>query len=182
MGSQQKEQFYNEAFTNDRNYNVHYTSCNYLSMWRDILKFINKNDSIIELACGPGQFADLLYEYGVRKYKGYDFSSRAIEMAYENCPEFNFAKKDLFEFIPDYSDTDLIIILEFLEHVDDDISILKLIPSGKNILFTVPSFDGTAHVRYFNNIDEINQRFIKVIDIKELYQFGNHFVCYGVKK
>jgi SAM-dependent methyltransferase len=179
MGKVQAEKFYNDAFDNDRNYNVHYSSCNYYQLWKDILKLIDVESSIMELGCGVGQFANLLFDTGAENYIGFDFSETAIIKARITNPYMAFVKMDFDKETPDYLQADEIIILETLEHLKDDIGLLKSIPVGKKVLFTVPTFDGTAHERFFTDEKMVLDRYDKLFDRIEFYPFGNYFVYVG---
>ena len=180
MGKEQNNKFYDSAFITDRNYLVHYTKCNYYQLWKIIIERMNdivdKNKKIIELGCGVGQFAHFLFDSGYKNYLGYDFSYVAIEKAFKTS-EQSFICLDFFKRFN--IDGDIYILLEVLEHLEKDIELLNKIPFEKLIIITVPNFDGTAHVRFFNNEIEIRERYANIINIKEIYKYTNHFLIIG---
>lgn len=114
---------------------------------------VREPSRILELGCGPGFFAKVLYDRGHRNYCGVDFSSVCIEQARERVPEFKFIVGNLLDKKVQamFSDYNIFVLLEVLEHIVRDLDILKAIPVGKVIIFSVPSrgSTGTVHVRKF---------------------------------
>lgn len=123
---------------------------------------------IIEIGCGSGQFAGMLFDNGYINYIGYDFSAVAIDLAKKRNPEFcgNFLVQDIREVnFSDPFNTGLYVCFEVLEHLKDDIGILKSLPQGSTLLFSVPNFDSFNHVRKFNGLKDIVERYGDCIDI-----------------
>jgi len=54
---------------------------------------------------------------------------------------------------------DSVICSEFLEHVEDDIEVLKKIRSGARFYGSVPNFPFESHVRHFNNKADVEDRY-----------------------
>jgi hypothetical protein len=77
-----------------------------------------------------------------------------------------FKVMDLAREFPEVGDR-MVVCLEMLEHIEDDLSIIKRIPSGTWILFSVPSYDYKSHVRHFASMGEVYKRYnpyMKVFD------------------
>lgn len=53
---------------------------------------------------------------------------------------------------------------ELLEHVDDDLGVLRQIPRRTLTLFSVPNFDDPAHVRYFSSETAVGRRYRGLFD------------------
>jgi trans-aconitate methyltransferase len=166
-GVEQPADFYDKTFELNKGYRQHYTESHYYPIWAvimDRIKSIN-NPSIIDIGCGPGQFACMMRDYGVQNYTGVDFSTSRIAHAKTICPDFSFYKVDIFE---DRSllniKYDCAIILEFLEHVEDDLTILKKIKTGTKVLATVPNFPAQGHVRYFSDEGEVLSRYSSLFE------------------
>ena len=66
------------------------------------------------------------------------------------------------------------MLIETLEHLDD-LQVIENIPQGKNIIFSVPTFDDPAHVRVYPSENFIKNRF-KGLDIKSIELVGNIFL------
>ena len=137
----------------------------YYPVWKRALAWIGKAN-VIDLGCGPGQFGLCCMRKGL-VYQGYDFSPKAIEMAGEMTghPEF-FHVADITKGVPiTYDKHSVVVTLETLEHINDDLAILKSIPKGMRVIFSVPSFDYKSHVRFFKNIVEAKRRYKPLVNI-----------------
>lgn len=140
----------------------------WLDNYKKTMSVINKNDRILDLGCGAGRFAKLLFLNGFKKYLGVDFSAELIKECNTYVPEFNFICGNILEF-DDYENYDTIVILEVLEHIKDDIKLLKSIPKGKTIVFSVPNYLSSGHVRAFSNFKMINDRYGKYVNARNVY-------------
>ena len=112
------------------------------------------------MGCGAGQLASLIRDKGFKNYIGIDFSKVAIDIAIKVCPEFKFICEDILnsENLKKI-DYDFVIILEVLEHVEEDKILLSKIKSGTKIIAMVPNFDSESHVRYFSSKKEVKDRY-----------------------
>jgi 2-polyprenyl-3-methyl-5-hydroxy-6-metoxy-1,4-benzoquinol methylase len=170
-GKERPAEYYDRAFMRERWYE-HYTKSEYYSIWTVIEDRISKKlpVTILDIGCGPGQFASFLNDRNYTDYIGLDFSKTAIEQAIKKCPHFEFIIADIFETdILTVKDYDLVICTEVLEHVENDFEILKRIKNGTRFIGTVPNFPYPSHVRYFKDAMEVNeryQRFFKTLNLK----------------
>ena len=166
--------WFNNAFKNTPEYQVHYTESSYYFLWSVLLDRIKRGNvkSIIDLGCGPGQFASLLFDNEIERYLGIDFSEEAIKLAKSICPKFNFKVMDLAksDILATY-DYDCVITMEFLEHIEFDIDVLKQIKSGTKVFATVPNFPYVSHVRHFENTDEVINRYNYLFSEFSVYPF-----------
>lgn len=161
-GHEKGSEWYDATFESVDHWRSHYSQSEYYFIWTvivDRLLTINAK-SVLEIACGTGQLACLINDKGVQKYSGFDFSPKRIEQAKRACPEFSFRvedafKTDLFATFP----YDAVICTEFLEHIDNDIEILKRIKPGSKFYGTVPNFPFVSHVRYFESAEEVINRY-----------------------
>jgi len=155
-------EWYDSSFEKNDHWKYHYSLSLYYFLWTVIADRIVRSgiDSILDIGCGPGQLACLLREKGVKRYHGFDFSSKRIAQAKKTCPEFTFSREDAFQ-------TDLfatydyraVICNEFLEHVEADIEILNRIKPNTKFYGTVPNFPYISHVRHFKNKREVYDRY-----------------------
>ena len=155
-------EWYDASFEKADHWKWHYSLSHYYFLWTVISDRIIREgiDSILEIGCGSGQLACLIREKGIKKYHGFDFSSKRIAQAKKVCPEFDFSVQDAFktDIFTTY-DYNAVICTEFLEHVERDIAVLNRIRSGTNFYGAVPNFPFTSHVRHFKSEGEVVARY-----------------------
>lgn len=126
---------------------------------------------IADLGCGTGSIAAILEEIGFQKdnYHGFDFSKIRIETARKRHPGWTFVVGDVFsdDIKSQFPGFDCFIIVELIEHVSKDWELLESLPGGSHVVLSVPNFDDPAHVRWFNNVDEIVARYSPFIDFQQ---------------
>lgn len=153
--------WYDEMYeVNQRLYDVEPQDSVYFPAWSALATRVPERAAILEVGCGSGQLAQLLLGESARSYVGFDFSSRAIELARRRVPHGDFRVADarntaLF----DEASYNLVVCTEVLEHVDDDRALLRRISPGVRVLATVPTFDSTTHVRFFDDAAEAQKRY-----------------------
>ena len=161
-------EWYDRAFEEADDYSAHYSKSSYYSSWTVIIDRIRQagSKSILEIACGPGQLACALRETGLLDaYTGFDFAEKRVAAARRVCPEFRFEVADafvttLFDDVP----YDTVISTEFLEHITDDIGVIRRIKPGTRLIGTVPNYPYTSHVRHFRDVAEVAERYAAHFD------------------
>lgn len=166
-------------------YRRHYRNTPYYPLWKKAASYIDLKSRILDLGCGPGQFAQMLFDMGVKNYRGIDFSAEAIRMAREKGSGFICA--DILTC--DYGDYDTVVCLETLEHIPGDLAVIGRIKKGASIIFSVPDYDSPTHVRLFKDMKKVKNRYGRLIDIRESSEFiiseksfGKIYLCKGVIK
>ena len=142
------------------------------SPWRDLYEAAASLLSpqghavIADIGCGTGRFARLLCDRGYTQYWGVDFSDARICEARTYVPEFQFSVGNIFDtWVKEkFRKFNTFVLLENLEHIDDDLTLLSTIPSGSRVIFSVPNYDSEAHVRFFNNAEEVIKRYSSLLD------------------
>lgn len=168
-------------------YHKHYTESVYYNSWKQAisyLTFLSRDISIIDIGCGVGQFANMLFDQGFHNYHGIDFAEKAIVIAKQANPKFqdrfmvdDAFKSSIFEF-----NYDLVILFEILEHLNEDLKLLERIKPGKKVLFSVHNFPDDNHVRYFTSIERVIARYsksVKILDTKTV-NLNNSLCLYYV--
>ena len=174
-------------------YHIHYSESRYFPVWDRGAEIISSIDNpyILDIGCGPGQFAHLLFDRGITTYKGIDHSSEAIKLAQKNVPQWaeNFTVSDIFKMDALSKNFNIIIMFEVLEHLERDLDLLRLIPSGAKILFSVPSYGSESHVRQFKRCQDVKKRYALLVDITLVEDFTDCpepgktiFIVYGTIK
>ena len=84
-------------------------------------------------------------------------------MARMICPEYEFLVADVFKSeILSSRVYDCVLMIEFLEHVKGDKDAIRRINAGTIVYGAVPNFSNPAHVRYFRDVDEVQERYSDV--------------------
>ena len=131
--------------------------------------------NILDVGCGCGTFAEAMYY--TWEYRGFDFSEEAIKKALQRnvmIPSgdnpYNFWVGDCFDhtnYLP--LDYNVIVCGQVLEHVDD-LRLLRMFPREVRIICTVPMFDDPAHVRYYESLADVHNRFNDSMRIDQIVQ------------
>lgn len=121
---------------------------------------------IVDLGCGTGRFAKLLERHGHLHYYGYDFAPAVVAEAQRYCPGADFELCDLREWQhgPDLPDNVCYVLLEVLEHLDDDRDLLGRLAPGQPVVFSVPNFWSESHVRRFLQPSHVFERYGDLLD------------------
>jgi glycosyltransferase involved in cell wall biosynthesis len=115
---------------------------------------------ILDMGCGTGALKNFIGYHC--EYKGFDFCGVAEGPGFE--------QGNIYEYPLEGYDT--YVCLEVLEHVDD-IAVLKRIPCGKTVIFSVPSFPDDSHLRTYT-IPLAAERFGDYFSEMELRRFDMH--------
>jgi len=184
MGKELPSKYYNEHIPKT-------ISSYWVNLYNKAIELLplDVNIKIAELGCGPGLFAEFLYEKGYKNYWGLDFSEKCIELSRERIPLYQFSVGNLYDnnVQKKFINYDVFIIIETLEHIRDDLSIINAIPKGKEIIFSVPNRNDLAHVRHFISMETVRHRYKTSIKfIKESVILGikakKFFLVYGIKR
>jgi len=164
---QKDAKWYNDSFKGNERYHAHYTNSHYYFLWSVIgYHLLNREPvNILDVGCGPGQFAMFLKDIGITNYVGLDFSTERITHAKINMPNSKFVVADAFksDLIKDIT-FDTIVCMEFLEHVNEDLKFIKRLNEGVHFIGTVPNFPYFSHVRHFKDSKEVIKRYASFFD------------------
>lgn len=145
----------------------------YYPIWVELLSYLDKESKVFELGCGVGQLAQLMIESNIHYVGGLDFSIEAINQAKSILPKINFINENIYSIdLSSQPEYNTIVCCEVFEHIQDDLLVLKNIPSGKNVIFTVPNFDSKSHLRHFDSSTSIENRYKSYLDISLIHYFA----------
>jgi 2-polyprenyl-3-methyl-5-hydroxy-6-metoxy-1,4-benzoquinol methylase len=165
-GKEQSADFYDKRFASKSRWREHYTKSRYYPVWTVVADRLKRARvaRVVDIGCGPGQFACVLRDQGIEHYVGLDFSPLRLEHARKICPEYTFQQTDIFQsdFLSTH-DYDAVVLLEFLEHVERDLEALSRIKPGTLVIATVPNFTDRGHVRFFEKADAVLERYGAVL-------------------
>jgi len=126
------------------------THCRYTEIYKVVANWAGDR-RVLDIGCGQGK----LGEY-IKNYDGFDMVKNPYRVA------------DIYTH--DYGDYDIYVLLEVLEHLVRDTEVLDKVPVGKEVIFSVPSFDDPAHVRLFSE-DTARWRYRNLVKIEEVIPF-----------
>lgn len=133
---------------------------------------------VVDLGCGTGRFAEQIRRREqTTNFEGIDFSSAAIAECRRYVPEWSdkFRVEDLRDWqpCPERLSNTVYTCLETLEHLEDDMSLVRRIPVGHQFVFSVPNFGGEAHLRTFQNVSDAWLRYGQLLDVTAWHRIGS---------
>lgn len=146
--------YYNEKTGAGRS---HFQSPFHKELYDSVASFLNSNDKIVDLGCGAGRLLRSLKSS--KKYIGMDFSTKRIQFAREAFRGRNFKVGDITKFDDLYLNFDTFVLVEVLEHINDDIGVIGNIPLGSKVVMANPNQWADAHVRKFESEEYIKERY-----------------------
>ncbi|WP_072620554.1 class I SAM-dependent methyltransferase [Spirulina major] len=138
-GVEQPPEFYDHTYQSKAHWKKHYTASHYYPLWTVIADRIRhlRVNKVVDIGCGPGQVACLLRDIQVPDYIGLDFSPARIAKARSVCPEYEFRVADIFKNnLLALGDYDCVLIMEFLEHIEQDLTVLNQVFPSTIVLGT----------------------------------------------
>lgn len=180
--------FWDDEYRANLKYQVKQPHEDYTKCWDTIFDDI-KHSNIIDLGCGPGLFAQYLNSGSYTgNYVGYDFSQKAINMARDkNLPQnFRFECEEITpNSISELTKGDLhkdtvVTAISFLQHLEDDKTILNAINPNMPIIATIIRTFGISHVRHFQTVIEAGDYYGDFFDSFVLC--GKHILARRIRK
>lgn len=134
----------------------------WLPMYEHLASLIQPHEEVVDLGCGTGRFLELLSRRShYARLIGYDWSQEAIEEGKRYAHKAMFLQESMEDWRPasDRPGNTVYVCSEVLEHLEDDLALVRKIPSGHRFIFTVPNFDSASHVRVFRNVGDLWGRY-----------------------
>lgn len=180
--AEQPASFYNQYFQETPAYRLPFEDSHYFPLWVQVEFQLRpfKQQRILDLGCGPGQFAQYLKSKNYPNYRGVDFSEQAVNMARQSC-DYPFEVGDALTDSPYQKPFDAVVSLEMLEHIQGDLQVLNQLPHGTFCVFSVPNFDHPGHVRWFRSEYQVRKRYYRLIDIQQIHFINNIYLCSGTR-
>lgn len=149
--------------------------CKQDKMRQRSLKMIKSKGLILELGCGKGNFAKLLFDNGYKNYLGVDILEKNTAAAKKLVPDFKFWTANIFssKVFSKILEAQTLVSFETLEHLgtvkgNEDINFLLSIPIRKRIIFSVPNSPyQKEHKRWFE-LEGWKNRYKDILDYKEI--------------
>lgn len=171
-------------------YTCHYVDSVYYPCWSKAIDYVSGR--VLELGCGTGQFADMLKENKKCEYIGIDLNEEWINFAKENY-DMDFRVMDIFQVDWQKTKVNTVVAFQVFEHLAKDRELIKRIPRGTKIIFSVPNFWSKDHVRVYPDKRSIKDRYSTLMKIRSIDRFVTLkremplisnliFLCYGIKR
>lgn len=141
----------------------------WLPVYQEAAVWISPAHEVVDLGCGTGRFLRLLLDrdhYG--RLSGLDFSQAAVDVARTYLPDTTIDIADLRAWEPDgdRAGNTTYVCLEVLEHLEDDQDLVRRIPPGHDLVFSVPNYESQAHLRVFHDAGDIVRRYDSWLDFR----------------
>jgi len=182
MGKERDVIFYDTIFKSSEAYSLETSGydCRYAEVYNKSLANLTKDDIILELGCGTGQLAEMIVKGGFNYLQGIDFSPEALKIAKQRVSaDFFLCDLNLYRF---YSDYNTIIATEVFEHIINDLEIIARIKKGTKVIFSVPTFNNAAHVRFFETPETVIERYGSLFEDYTVITIDKIFLFVGIKK
>lgn len=152
----------------------------WLPVYTEVAARIPPTAKVVELGCGTGRFIALLWRQGHEaSIIGVDWAKAAIKEArvYAKPPagrRCKFQCRDLATWTAGkIAASTVFVCLETLEHLLDDLNLVRRIPPGHRFLFSVPNFWTESHQRVFCSLREIWARYGPLLTFRSWSLVGN---------
>jgi len=150
-------------------YDLPYWHCGYYPLFKRVRDQVLRRGakSVLEVGCGTGAFAHLLMTTTSIKYRGFDFSKVAVAKAIARTrqPAAFYVGNAVEDVSYAHDSYDCIVCTEVLEHLEQDLEVIKKWQPGTFCVCSVPNFDDETHVRHFDSIDQVRTRYAPLIAI-----------------
>ena len=146
----------------------------WLPLYQEAASWMPANHPVVDLGTGTGRFPHMLYNthhYGA--IVGVDFSEAALAEASayfiaNTVPHISLRHEDLRDWHPagDRDGNTSYTCLEVLEHLDDDLDLVRRVPPGHQFVFSVPNYESESHVRVFRNAGDVWARYAHLLEFR----------------
>ena len=171
-----QKKYFDEHYRNTKP--VDYRDSKYFHLWSMIITVLKLNNikSVLEAGCGDGQFGRMVLNNGIN-YRGFDFSKEGLK----HCKLLNVFLGDVTDKSSYEGTEEAIVCTEVLEHIEDDIDIIKKMPEEKLIIISVPDFKHKAHIRRFKSKKEVFKRYGKFFSYFRIAKIRRQYLFWGYK-
>lgn len=171
---------YDEMFQSAAVFGLPYRRSPYYPLFREVRRALARvaPRSVLEVGCGTGPLAHLLFDSMNIDYRGFDFSPVAVERARRRTG------RDTPFFVGDATqavtyagiDYEAVVCTEVLEHIEDDLGAVSHWVPGAYCVCSVPNYDSDTHVRWFRSAHDVRERYGSLIEIESIVRRRKPFL------
>ena len=175
-GEERASGWYDRMFSRARHYHEPYNSSRYYFLWAVIADRLRRDGvgRVLDIGCGTGQLAALLFDQGIEEYVGLDFSPTAVAHAQRMAPRGRYVVGDARHAdIYTSAEYDVLICTEVLEHIEEDLYVVTRFPPAAHCVFSVPNYDDAGHVRVFPDSSAVSERYRPYFTALDVATFPN---------
>lgn len=144
----------------------------WLQLYEAAAKLVtNRSAAIVDLGCGTGRFIEQLYRNHHQGHAvGVDFAPAVLDAArrYTRKRPATYELCDLRQWKAPFPlpGNTIFTCLEVLEHIEDDLDLVRRIPPGHTLVFSVPNFESASHVRWFHGAGDVWERYSPLLSME----------------
>lgn len=170
MTPEEQKAYDTQQYRKNPRYRLLPEDTSYYPIWQKLCSWVSADESICEIGCGSGQLANLLIKEKKNYQMGIDYIPEAIQIAKELNPgaKDKFINMDVTK-TGSLTGYNTIIATEVLEHIDNDLEVVKGLPKNTRFIFSVPNFMTKGHKRCFTNMEAIKDRYGRYLTIQNYY-------------
>ncbi len=155
----------------------------WLETYQRVAAMIDPHEEVVDLGCGTGRFIELLYRHDhYARVTGVDWSISALAEAqryakprHADAPPPDWQHCDLMDWRADglRAGNTVFVCTEVLEHLEDDLELVRRVPPGHRFLLTVPNFHSESHLRVFNGAGDVWRRYDSLLNFRSWSMVGS---------
>ena len=153
-----------------------------------MLDFCPIPSDVLEVGAGFGRMAEMIIkEFKPKSYTAYEFSD-SIDVMRELLSKSDYFDcivtliKDTFRGITRTESYDCVVAAEVFEHINWDLEFIEGLKSDTWVFFSVPTQYSKFHVRFFDDEQEIHDRFDELLDIRDIVFVPEKWFCVASKR
>jgi SAM-dependent methyltransferase len=154
-------------------FDLPYWQSPYYPLNRAVLRVLRRHrtQSVLEVGCGTGAFAHMVFERTRLAYRGFDFSPVALARAAARTGRPDaFFQGDATKAASYAGEYDALVCTEVLEHIVDDRGAVAEWPTGCLCVSSVPNFDSDTHERFFVDEADVRRRYGDLLHIDGIFR------------
>ncbi|MDR2352952.1 MAG: hypothetical protein LBF22_07265 [Deltaproteobacteria bacterium] len=140
--------------------------------------------NVADLGCGPGNFTGVMVLKNQKPevYLGVEQSHSQLQIAKAAYPGWKFIYGDFFnpQIRQEYERMEAYLLLNVLDVINEDLEFLETVPTGKNVLFSMPRNPKEGSVRFCPDMFSLRERYSGLLKIRSVGRYRNEVDTYSM--